>query len=142
MYAISPSPSWLYEPVSIWELLFQVLREIDPTLLRDLTPSQKQALLARELGATRDAAVDSARVLLSALEMLLLLLWRHVAYYTAPGSPPVQATVGNALRLLASTDPEGFQREVGARVGALVGKIQGLDVVRDFSCSYYCCVCS
>ncbi|KAF8188670.1 nucleoporin Nup186/Nup192/Nup205 [Pholiota molesta] len=111
----------------------EILRDVDPILLRSLEPAQKRTLLGRELALIRTAARADARVLLASLEMLLLLLWRHVAYYAAPahtGAPPARATVVNvsAMRLVAAAEPEPFRREVGAKVGGVAGRIAALEL--------------
>ena len=89
----------------------------------------------REFGTLRLACVSSARALLAALEMLLLLLWRHVAHYAgAPGAgngPPARGAVVSALRLLGGgADPAAFRREVRGRVASVVGRVEGLEMVR------------
>ena len=73
----------------------------------------------REFGTLRLACVSSARALLAALEMLLLLLWRHVAHYAgAPGAgngPPARGAVVSALRLLGGgADPAAFRHCIAA----------------------------
>ncbi|KAF9477995.1 hypothetical protein BDN70DRAFT_880524 [Pholiota conissans] len=110
-----------------------ILRDVDPALLRSLEPAQKHSLLSRELALIRLASLADARVLLASLEMTLLLLWRHVAYYATPshiGGPPAKATVANvsAMRMIAAAEPEQFRRDIAAKVGGVTGRLASLEL--------------
>lgn len=64
--------------------------------------------------------------------MLLLLLWRHLDYYTEPGNmstPPARTSILNAMRLLAATSPEQFREEVVMRLNPLLQRISSLEIV-------------
>ncbi|KAF8970600.1 nucleoporin Nup186/Nup192/Nup205 [Flammula alnicola] len=109
----------------------EILREIDPTLLRDLEIEQKRSLLCEELERIRTAAKQDAKVLLDTLEMLLLLLWRHLEYYAEPrhmNMPPAKATVTNAMRLLATSEPEVFRAEVGSKIQPTLQRLVSLEL--------------
>ncbi|CAA7262620.1 unnamed protein product [Cyclocybe aegerita] len=112
----------------------EILRDIDPVLLRDLEIEQKRALLAQELTHTLSAAHHDAKVLLASLEMVLLVIWRHLAYYAEPrhmGLPPAKATVSNAMRLLATSEPEVFRKEVGVKIQPALTRLAGLELDRE-----------
>lgn len=61
----------------------QILHDVDPILLHSLEPAQKRTLLSRELALIHTTLFTDARVLLTLLEMLLLLLWQHIVGYAA-----------------------------------------------------------
>ncbi|KAF9529076.1 nucleoporin Nup186/Nup192/Nup205 [Crepidotus variabilis] len=111
----------------------EILRDIDPSLLRSLELEQKRSLLAQTLGSILATARSTAKVILETLEMLLLLLLRHIEYYSDPRrmGAPAKATVGNAMRLLATSEPAVFKRELGNKIGALLGKLSGVDLDQD-----------
>lgn len=66
------------------------------------------------------------------LEMLLLLIWRHVDYYAEPNHmnmPPVKATITNAMRLLATSEPDVFRQEVSVKIQPVLQRLDGLELV-------------
>ncbi|KAF8154003.1 nucleoporin Nup186/Nup192/Nup205 [Crassisporium funariophilum] len=109
----------------------EILREIDPTLLQNLETDQKRTLLCQELERIKTAVKQDAKVLLDTLEMLLLIIWRHLDYYSAPqhmNVPPAKATVTNAMRLLATSEPEVFRMEVGTKISPSLQRLSSLDL--------------
>ena len=73
---------------------------------------------------------------LATLEMLLLLIWRHIEYYAEPrhmNMPPAKTTVANAMRLLATSDPEIFQADVRQKIAPSLQKLEFLDLVCFFT---------
>ena len=99
---------------------------------------------------------------LAAIEILLLLIWRHVEYYneslpaassssTAPriglslGGSQLQASINaqsrsvsqplkhSTMRFLVVQDPHAFVRDVALSAGRVLEKVEGLNVVCDFS---------
>ncbi len=109
-----------------------VLRDFDPSLLRTLDLDQKRALLAQSLGSALNAAKSSIKVIFDTLEMLLLVLWRHFDYYADENRmsvPPAQATVGNAMRLLAAAEPETFRKEVAHKIGGTLARLNAIALV-------------
>ena len=69
---------------------------------------------------------------IATLEMLLLLIWRHVEYYAEPqhmNMPPAKTTVANAMRLLATSEPQVFQAEVRQKIAPSLQRLQFLDLV-------------
>ena len=64
--------------------------------------------------------------------MLLLLIWRHIEYYAEPrhmNMPPAKTTVANAMRLLATSEPEVFQADVRQKIAPSLQKLEFLDLV-------------
>jgi hypothetical protein len=73
---------------------------------------------------------------LATLEMLLLLVWRHIEYYAEPqhmNMPPAKTTVANAMRLLATSEPEVFQADVRQKIAPSLQKLEFLDLVCFFT---------
>lgn len=68
-------------------------------------------------------------------EMLLLLIWRHLQYYSEPKNmnmPPAKSSIANAMRLLATTDPNTFRTEVGTKLQPVLNRLSGLELVCPF----------
>ena len=65
------------------------------------------------------------------LEILLLLLWRHLQYYTEarPAESQIQVSTPHITRLVTSMDVESFRAEVPRRLGALLQRLDTLDMV-------------
>jgi nuclear pore complex protein Nup205 len=64
--------------------------------------------------------------------MLLLLIWRHTQYYSEPQNalPPARgASMTNAMRLLATTDPRVFRSEVVGRLQPVLHKLDSIELV-------------
>ena len=76
---------------------------------------------------------------IATLEMLLLLIWRHIEYYAEPrhmNMPPTKTTVANAMRLLATSEPEVFQADVRQKIAPSLQRLEFLDLV----CSPFDCL--
>lgn len=119
--------------------------------MRDLDTAQKRALAAKKIQALRHEARDEAQSLLGGqhpwlygynhmlttfgftdtLEILLLLLWRHLQYYTEakPAGAQIQASTPHITRLVTSMDVESFRVEVPRKLSALLQRLDALDVV-------------
>ncbi|KAH9477078.1 Nuclear pore complex protein Nup205 [Psilocybe cubensis] len=109
----------------------EILREIDPALLRELEIEQKRSLLCEELDRIRTVARQDAMVVLDTLEMLLLLVWRHLEYYAEPRNmnmPPAKATITNAMRLLATSEPEVFRADVSVKIQPALQRLETLEL--------------
>lgn len=119
-------------------------------MLQNLEIDQKRSLLYQELGRIKTTAKLDAKFLLgkffflvcklpsqilawiATLEMLLLLIWRHIEYYAEPrhmNMPPAKTTVANAMRLLATSEPEVFQADVRQKIAPSLQKLEFLDLV-------------
>lgn len=93
---------------------------------------QKRVLLAQSFTSFLNAAELSTKVVLDTIEMLLLVIWRHLDYYfdrQRMSTPPTKATVGNAMRLLATTDPEVLKREVANRIVGTLIRLNSVELV-------------
>lgn len=108
--------------------------------MRNLEVEQKRTLLCEELDKIRTATKRDARVVLDTLEMLLLIIWRHLEYYAEPrhmGMPPAKATIINAMRLLATSEPDVFRSEVAAKIQPLLQRLSTLDLVSCIKCIHF-----
>lgn len=111
---------------------------------------QKRALVAKKIRSLRHVAWNRAQSLfgekvprfrecnrsltfshLDTLEILLLLLWRHLQYYTEarPAGSQVQASTPHIMRLVTSMDTESFRAEVPRRLSSLLQRLDTLDMV-------------
>ncbi|TFK37612.1 nucleoporin Nup186/Nup192/Nup205 [Crucibulum laeve] len=109
----------------------EVLRDIHPTLLQELDIDQKRTLICQELDRIKRATKREAKTLLDTTEMLLLLIWRHLDYYAEPrhmNTPPARASLTNAMRLLATTEPETFRAEVATKLAPALQRLSLLDL--------------
>lgn len=68
---------------------------------------------------------------LDTLEILLLLLWRHLQYYieARPTGSQIQASTPHITRLVTSMDAESFRTEVPRKLSALLQRLDALKVV-------------
>lgn len=113
--------------------------------------AQRRALAAKRIQTLRLEAQNEAQSLLGGLrswlygyynlliafgftgtlEILLLLLWRHLQYYTEakPTGSQIRASSPHITRLVASMDAESFRVEVLRKLSALLQRLDMLDVV-------------
>ncbi|KAI0033042.1 nucleoporin Nup186/Nup192/Nup205 [Vararia minispora EC-137] len=109
----------------------EILPLPERALLDELDVGQKRRLICTELARIQTRFRARATVVLSSLEQLLLLLWRHTAHY-ASGAPPRAAAPG-VVRALQTTDvqPDAFVRDAARRAGPVLAKVAGLDLDQD-----------
>jgi len=113
--------------------------------------AQKRELAAKRIQTLRLEAQNEAQSLLGALrswlcgynhlliafgftgtlEILLLLLWRHLQYYAEakPAGSQIRASTPHITRLVTSMDVESFRVEVPRKLSALLQRLDALDVV-------------
>jgi len=119
--------------------------------MQDLDMAQKRALAAKKIQTLRHEARNEAQSFLGGqglwlcgydhlliafgfagtLEILLLLLWRHLQYYTEakPAGPQIRASSPHITRLVTSMDAESFRVEIPRKLSALLQRLDALDVV-------------
>lgn len=93
---------------------------------------QKRALLAQSFTSILNTANQSTKIILDTIEMLLLVIWRHLDYYfdqNRMNTSPTKATVGNAMRLLATTEPEVFRKEVASKIKGILSRLSNIELV-------------
>lgn len=111
----------------------QIVHITDTAFLQDLDMTQKRLLIRQEYSRLKTEMQDGVKTALSTIEMLLLLLWRHLASYaeTDPTHPiaPQPLNLKSSMRLLPAPDTESFKSEVGKRLMGPLVKISNLDLV-------------
>jgi nuclear pore complex protein Nup205 len=67
------------------------------------------------------------------LEMLLLLLWRHLAYYSDghhhQGDSKLKASSTQAMRFLSTPEPSAFRMEVRKKLATALQRLASQDLV-------------
>lgn len=66
-------------------------------------------------------------------EMLLLLLWRHLTYYSEGrhiNNAELKTSASHAMRFLSSPDADTFSSEVGTRLAPVLQRLSSLELVR------------
>jgi len=106
------------------------LHDIDT--LGDLDIGQKRALICRELQRTLARAQSMANVLLSSLEMMLLLLWRHIAYYCESrhvNNPDMKVSTAAVLRSVPQpNDGAVFRQDAAKRLSHVLNRLLQLSL--------------
>ncbi|TFK69765.1 hypothetical protein BDN72DRAFT_959281 [Pluteus cervinus] len=84
----------------------EAVQDIPSIFLQDLDVSQKRALICQELKHVRESVRRDVKVLLDTTEMLLLIIWRHLDYYTSPSHtlplPPTSSTSSSTTNALTT----------------------------------------
>ena len=129
----------------------QIVHISDPTILENLDMRQKQTLVGRELAAWRTGAKRRSLTILSkfrrarfvadsvltmaaadSLEMLLLLLWRHLAFYLEGkhvNNPDLRGPIAHTMRLASSPDVDTLRAETQRRLVPVLSALAALDLV-------------
>ncbi|KAI0289640.1 nucleoporin Nup186/Nup192/Nup205 [Russula brevipes] len=106
------------------------LQDIDT--LGDLDIGQKRALICRELERTLGRARDTANILLSSLEMVLLLLWRHIVYYCESrhvNNPNMKVSTAAVLRSVPQpNDGALFRDDAAKRLSHVLNRLVQLNL--------------
>ncbi|KIK97850.1 hypothetical protein PAXRUDRAFT_824522 [Paxillus rubicundulus Ve08.2h10] len=110
----------------------EVVSISDPAFLQDLDITQKRSLIHQEYRRLKDEFQDEVKTVLSTTEMLLLLLWRHLASYAEsdPSQPaaPLPANLRTSMRLLPAPNTNTFKDEAGRRLLSALTRISSLDL--------------
>ncbi|KAH9976638.1 nucleoporin Nup186/Nup192/Nup205 [Lactifluus volemus] len=98
----------------------QIITLRDTDALGDLDIGQKRTLVCRELKRTLGRMQNMADTLLSSVEMVLLLLWRHITYYCELrhiNNPNMKVSSAAVLRSVPQpNDGEAFREEAAKRL--------------------------
>ncbi|KAG9311043.1 hypothetical protein JVU11DRAFT_8941 [Chiua virens] len=104
----------------------------DSAFLQDLDIAQKRSLIHQAYQRLKVAFQDEVKTVLGTTEMLLLLLWRHLANYaeTDPSRSiaPPPANLRTSMRLLPALDATAFKDDVGKRLVGALTRISSLDL--------------
>ncbi|KAJ7584798.1 nucleoporin Nup186/Nup192/Nup205 [Mycena floridula] len=113
--------------------IHQIVRNADAEFIQNLDMQQKRALVCRELAKMQRDCESGTRVIVDTVEMLLLLLWRHILYYSEnqgahkmDGKARQTGKAPSAMRFLSTPEPQVFREEVGRRMEPVLQRIQGM----------------
>ncbi|EJF60131.1 hypothetical protein DICSQDRAFT_171358 [Dichomitus squalens LYAD-421 SS1] len=109
----------------------EIVQISDPALLENLDMRQRQTLVGRELASWRAGAKRRSLAILNSLEMLLLLLWRHLAFYLEGkhiNNPDLKGAIAHTMRLASSPDVDTLRTEVQRRLVPVLSALQSLDL--------------
>ncbi len=133
----------------------------DPALLDNLDMRQRQTLVSRELAFWRAGAKRRAHTILSksswtpwelimslnrttdSLEMLLLLLWRHLAFYLEGrhiNNPDLKGSIAHTMRFASSPDVDTLNAEAQRKLAPVLGALQSLDLVCFSLAGFLCAI--
>jgi len=103
----------------------------DADFLQELDIGQKRSLVCRELERIKGDTQSKAKILLITLEMLLLLLWRHLVYYAEgrhTNNIELKASMPHAMRFLSSPDADTFCAEAGNKLAPSLQRLSSLNL--------------
>ncbi|EPQ55766.1 hypothetical protein GLOTRDRAFT_115998 [Gloeophyllum trabeum ATCC 11539] len=109
----------------------EILEISDADFLDELDIGQKRTLVCRVL---EDMASDARRVagtLLTTIEMLSLLLWRHLLHYGEgrdTASLQMKASLSQSMRFITAPDANSFRGEVGGRLAPVLQQLVSIDL--------------
>ncbi|OCH88950.1 hypothetical protein OBBRIDRAFT_888752 [Obba rivulosa] len=109
----------------------QIVTIADQSLLENLDVRQKRILISRELAGWRNEARRRAQITLSGLEMLLLLLWRHLVFYSEGrhiNNPDLKGAISHLMRFVSAPDVETFTAEARRKLAPILQRLQSLEV--------------
>ncbi|RDX43688.1 hypothetical protein OH76DRAFT_1188692 [Lentinus brumalis] len=109
----------------------EIVHISDPALLDNLDMRQRQTLVSRELAFWRAGAKRRAHTILNSLEMLLLLLWRHLAFYLEGrhiNNPDLKGSIAHTMRFASSPDVDTLNAEAQRKLAPVLGALQSLDL--------------
>ncbi|KAL1731452.1 nucleoporin Nup186/Nup192/Nup205 [Schizophyllum commune] len=110
----------------------EIVRDIDPKVLRGLEIGRKRALICREYERIQDSLRDDAKLVLSTTEMLLLLLWRHASHYVdhpAASQSQLRSSLAQSMRFLSIPPADEMRMDVYAKLAPALQRLEGLDTV-------------
>ncbi|EMD35026.1 hypothetical protein CERSUDRAFT_125016 [Gelatoporia subvermispora B] len=109
----------------------QIVSVSDRSLLEHLDVRQKQLLINRELMKWKTEARRRTQIVLSAVEMLLLLLWRHLVFYAEGrhiNNPDLKGAVSHMMRFVSAPDPGTFAADTQRKFAPVVQRLRSLEL--------------
>ncbi|TFY64741.1 hypothetical protein EVJ58_g2418 [Rhodofomes roseus] len=103
----------------------------DPTLLDNLDMRQRQSLTVAARN-WHDVRADGHRT--GSLEMLLLLLWRHLDFYCEGrhiNNPDLKGSISHAMRFSSSPDVETLKMEAARKIVPAFHRLESLDLTEE-----------
>ncbi|TFY78074.1 hypothetical protein EWM64_g5939 [Hericium alpestre] len=116
------------------ENIQDIINLSDVDALSDLDINQRKYLICCELERISSKSLQKAKTLMSSAEMLLLLLWRHIAFYAQGqhiNNPSLKASTSGVMRHLSSStsgDAESFRVEAAKRLAPILHRLNSLDL--------------
>ncbi|KAJ3879118.1 nucleoporin Nup186/Nup192/Nup205 [Lentinula edodes] len=107
----------------------EIVGDLDLDFVQDLEIGQKRNLICRQLDRMIIEAQRDAKMIINTLEMLLLLLWRHIMYYAEGAhvqTPQLNASTTTAMRFLSTPDPEAFRQQIARNLLPTLQRLQTL----------------
>ncbi|KAI0944532.1 hypothetical protein AcW1_002214 [Taiwanofungus camphoratus] len=114
--------------------IHEIVNISDPGLLDNLDIRQKQSLIGRELGRWRADVKRRVQVTLGCLEMLLLLLWRHLVFYSEGrhvNNPDLKGSISHTLRFASSPDVDTLKSEAARKLAPVLQRLQALELTEE-----------
>ncbi|TFY75895.1 hypothetical protein EWM64_g8115 [Hericium alpestre] len=114
------------------ENIQDIINLSDVDALSDLDINQRKYLICCELERIRSKSLQKAKTLMSSAEMLLLLLWRHIAFYAQGqhiNNPSLKASTSGVMRHLSSStsgDADSFRAEAAKRLDPILQRLNSL----------------
>ncbi|KAF7421056.1 hypothetical protein PC9H_011576 [Pleurotus ostreatus] len=115
------------------ERLQHILPDVDRSVWPDLDVAQKRSLMNRALSRIQTIAKDEAKMLLGTMEMLLLLLWRHIMHYSEGHAVAGDAITVHALRFVSAPEPQVFRNEISRKLGGALQRLESLELAYAFT---------
>ncbi|PCH43029.1 hypothetical protein WOLCODRAFT_121398 [Wolfiporia cocos MD-104 SS10] len=106
----------------------------DSSLLDNLDVRQKQILISRELDCWRVSARRTCTSTLNALEMVILLLWRHLEFYGEGrhiNNPDLKTSIPRNLRVASAPDGEAIKSEAARKLVATLQRLRTLELTEE-----------
>ncbi|TRM60040.1 nucleoporin Nup186/Nup192/Nup205 [Schizophyllum amplum] len=110
----------------------EIVRDVDPKVLRNLEIGRKRALICREYERIQDTLRDDAKLLLTTTEMLLLLLWRHITHYVehpAASQSQLRASLAQSMRFLSMPKTEDLRMDIQGKLTPMLQRLDGLNTL-------------
>ncbi|KAI0651312.1 nucleoporin Nup186/Nup192/Nup205 [Trametes meyenii] len=112
----------------------EVVQISDPSLLENLDMRQKQSLISRELLRWKAGAKRRAQTIINSLEMLLLLLWRHLVFYSEGrhiNNPDLKGSIAHTMRFASSPNIDTLRTEAQRRLVRVLKALEVLDLTEE-----------
>ncbi|KZT24940.1 hypothetical protein NEOLEDRAFT_1178711 [Neolentinus lepideus HHB14362 ss-1] len=108
----------------------EILGMSDTEFLDELDLGQKRTLVCRVLENNLGESRRAVNILLTTIEMLTLLLWRHILQYSEGidiGSLPPKSSLAQSMRFVSAPDGQTFRAEVGRKLGPVLQQLASLE---------------
>ncbi|KAH9922299.1 nucleoporin Nup186/Nup192/Nup205 [Epithele typhae] len=111
--------------------IHDVVHVSDASLLDNLDMRQRQNIVARELVQWRTRAKRRAQTILDSIEMLTLLVWRHLGFYLDGkhvDNPDLKGALAHTLRLASAPPPDVLRADAERKLAPMLEALTALDL--------------